>query len=213
LILAVVVFLAFGLGTLSELQRVEDIEPWLYRRWVARMTGVLSLAVIAAATCWGLYRLRTWGRWALTVVTALPVPALLCGWLFLSRNLAPGLRWGPDPAGLTALSVMSALSCPLLLFLMWSPTGRVVFSPGYARGARRNAERRAGCLGVVAAFVVALAGFASYLVLLQTVLSLLAALGADPLDLRACQAARACSALPINRTYSTSRDGGRSRGC
>jgi cytochrome bd-type quinol oxidase subunit 1 len=93
LILAGFVVLTFGLGALSELYRQEEegIEPWMYRRWVARMICVTSIAVLAFVTSWGLFRLRNWGRWALTIVTTLPVPALVCGWLVLSFT-PPGLQ-------------------------------------------------------------------------------------------------------------------------
>jgi hypothetical protein len=112
LIIAVIVLLAFGLGTLSELRRLsssgeEGIEPWMYRRWIARMTSVISLAFFAAVTSWGLFRLRNWGRWALTIVTTLPVPVLICGWLLLPRTANPGLEQGPDLWGLMLLWVMS----------------------------------------------------------------------------------------------------------
>jgi cytochrome bd-type quinol oxidase subunit 1 len=130
LVVAGCVVLNFGLSALSEFYRQEDegFEPWMYRRWVARMISVISIAVLAFITSWGLFRLRNWGRWALTIVTTLPVPALVCGWLL--RNLAqdPGVQGMVNPAGLTTLSMISALSCALLLFLMWSPKGEMVFS-------------------------------------------------------------------------------------
>jgi hypothetical protein len=86
LIMAVIVLLTFLLGTLSELRRQDSsIEPWMHQRWIVRMASVNSLAAIAALTSWGLFRLRNWGRWALTIVTTLPVPALVCGWLLLNH--------------------------------------------------------------------------------------------------------------------------------
>ncbi len=177
LILAGFVFLSFGLGTLHESYKFpvgeEVIEPWMHRRWVARMICVISIAVLAFVTSWGLFRLRNWGRWALTIVTTLPVPALVCGWLLLKPTVNPGLQENLDPAALTVLSVMSALSSPLLLFLMWSPRGEMVFSPEYAETIRQTPGSRPGCFGIFTAMAASFAELASYFVLLLTVLSIL----------------------------------------
>jgi hypothetical protein len=180
LILAVIVILTFGLGTLSELRKLdspgEALEPWMYRRWIVRMTIVISLAVFAAVTSWGLFRLRNWGRWLLTVVATVPVPVLLGGWLLLNKTKSPELRETLESSGLVALSVMSALSCPLLLFLTWSSKSKYVFFPGYRDTIRRTSHLRPGYSGILAAMLIAPAMFASYFVLLMTLLSILAML-------------------------------------
>ena len=159
LILAGFVAVTFGFGTLTELYRQaeEGVEAWMIRRWVARMTGVISIAIFAFVTSWGLFRLRKWGRWALTIVTTLPVPALVCGWILLSVTGNTWLQESLDPAGLTTLTVMSALSCPLLLFLMWSPKCTMVFSAEYSETIRRTPGTRFGCSGIVSALAVVLA--------------------------------------------------------
>ena len=79
LILAGCVVLTFGFGrSLNFIVKTEEgIEPWMYRRWAARMICVISIAVLAFVTSWGLFRLRNWGRWALTIVTTLPLPVLI----------------------------------------------------------------------------------------------------------------------------------------
>jgi hypothetical protein len=179
LILAGFVVLTFGLGALSELYRQEDegYEPWMYRRWIARMISVISIAVLAFVTNWGLFRLRNWGRWALTIELMLPIPAFVCGWLLRSVTSDPGLQGMVNPAGLTTVSVMSALSCPLLLFLMWSPRGEIVFSPEYSEIIRRTPGSRPGCSGIVPALAVLSAELASYFVLLLIMLSVLLILG------------------------------------
>ncbi len=179
--LAVIVILSFGLGTLSELRRqdssIEDIEPWTHQRWIVRMTSVISLAIIAAGTSWGLFRLQNWGRWALTIVTTLPLPDLVCVWLLLSRTANPELQESLDPAGLTIMSVISALPYTLLLFLMWSPKGSMVFSPEYRETVRRTPHLRSGCSGIFPALFSVPAGLVSYFVLLMSVLSILLRLG------------------------------------
>ena len=86
----------------------------MYRRWVARMSCVISIAVIAFVTSWGLFRLRNWGRWALTIVTTLPLPVLVCVWLLLNRTANPEVEESIDPVGLTIVSVLSALPYHLL---------------------------------------------------------------------------------------------------
>src|SRR4051812_31830654 len=43
-------------------------EDWRWRRWVARMASVLTLAVVGAVTSWGLRRRRPWTRWSLIVL-------------------------------------------------------------------------------------------------------------------------------------------------
>ncbi len=182
LVLAGYAVLTFVLVPLSELYDPDSLGeegsvPWMYRRWVARSICDILIAVLAFVTSWALLRLRNWGRWAMTIVTTLPVPALLCGWLLLNRTANPGLQESLDPTGLTALTVMSALSCPLLLFLMWSPRGKTVFSPEYSETIRRTPGLRPGCSGLLPALAAVSAGLASHFVLFLTVLSILAMLG------------------------------------
>jgi hypothetical protein len=179
LILAGCVVLTFGVGTLFELYRQEEegIELWIYRRWVARMICIISIAVLAFVTSCGLFRLRNWGRWALTIVTTLPVPAIVCAWLLLNRTANPVDQENLETADLTVLFVMSAVSCPLLLFLLWSPRGEMVFSPEYSETIRRTPGSRPGCSGIFPALAAVSAELISYVVFLMTVLSILVMLG------------------------------------
>ena len=177
MILAGCVVLAVGFGSVFEVYYHVNVEPWKYRRWAARMSCVISIALVAFVTSWGLFRLRNWARWALTLVTTLPVPALVCVSFLLNRNACPGAHEGLETADLTILFVMSALTCPLLLFLMWSPRGEIVFSPEYSETIRRTPGSRPGCAGAIAALAALSAEAISYLVLLLTVLSILVILG------------------------------------
>ena len=144
LILAGCTVLTFGFGTLYELYRQDEerVEHWVFRRWVARMTCVISTAVIAFVTSWGLFRLRNWGRWALTIVTTLPLPVLVCAWLLLNRTANPEIEESIDPVGLSIVCVLSAFPSTFLLFLMWSPKGRTVFSPEYRETVRQTPHLR-----------------------------------------------------------------------
>ncbi len=179
LILAGFVVLTSGLGGLSELYRQEDegYEPWMYWRWIARIISVFSIAVLAFVTSWGLFRRRNWGRWALTIVTTLPVPALVCGWFLRSFTSDPGLQGMVNLPGLTTASVMSALSCSVLLFVMWSPMGEMVFSYEYSEIMRRTPGSRPGWSGILPALALLSAELASYFVLLLIMLSVLLILG------------------------------------
>ena len=117
------------------------------------------------------------GRWALTIVTTLPIPALFCGWLLLPRTANPAVEESPDLVGLIAMSVVSALSSLPSLFLVWSPKGRMVFSPGYRQTIRQTPELRPGCSGFLPTLVAVPAVLVSYLMLLVTVLTILVMLG------------------------------------
>ena len=79
--------------------------------------------------------------------------------------------------GLTIVSVISALPYTLLLFLMWSPKGRMVFSPEYRETIRQTPHLRSGCSGIFPALVAVSAELFSYFVLLMSVLSILAMMG------------------------------------
>jgi hypothetical protein len=179
LILAGCAVLTFGVGALFELYRQEEegIELWMHRRWVARMICVNSIAVLAFVTSLGLFRLRNWGRWALTIVIALPLPVLVCVWLLLNRTASPEVQESIDSVGLTIASVISALPYSFLLFLMWSPKGSIVFSAEYRESIRQTPHLRSGCSGVFPALVALSAELFSYFVLLMSVLSILAMLG------------------------------------
>jgi hypothetical protein len=178
-ILAGCVVLTFSVGALFELYRQEeqDIELSIYRRWVARMICVISIAILAFVTSWGLFWLRNWGRWALTMVTTVPLPVLVCAWLLLNRTANPEVQESIDPVGLTILCVVSALPYTFLLFLMWSPKGSMVFSPEYRETIRQTPHLRSGCSGIFPALVTVSAALYSYYVLMMSVLSILAMMG------------------------------------
>jgi hypothetical protein len=181
LILATIVLLSFGLGTLYEFQKTATgevaIEAWIYRRWVARMATVNSLAFVATVTSWGLFQLRNWGRWALTIVLLVPFPILLFSLLLRNCSEAATAQESVDSIGLIALSIVLALSCTPQLFLLWSPKGRTVFSAGYRKIIEQTPKLRGGCLGFLQALLIIPASFASYLVLMVTTLNTLVILG------------------------------------
>jgi hypothetical protein len=178
---AVIALLVFLLGTLSEYRKASsdelDIEQWMYRRWVARMATINSLAFIATVTSWGLFRLRNWGRWAVTIVSLFPTPILLCYWLFGDHTGDPAVRESLNSVGLIALMITSVLSFIPQLYFLWSPKGRMVFSPGYRSIILLTPDQRGGCLGFLQAFLFFPAICTSYLVLMMTTLNSLVILG------------------------------------
>jgi hypothetical protein len=179
LILAVAVLLSFGLGTHYELQKTltgeRDIEPWMYRRWIARMATVNSLAFVATVTSWGLFRLRNWGRWALTLVSVVPLPIVICSWLIGTRSADPTVQ--DYSVSSIALTIVSALSCTPQLFLLWAPKGDMVFSPGYRKIIEQTPELRGGCLGFLQALLFIITSLVSYIVLMVAMLNTLMILG------------------------------------
>lgn len=140
-------------------------------------TSFFLLLMIEGATSWGIYRLRNWGRWGLTIVTSFPVLIILCGWFLLKIVGNQAIRKLIDQVSLSIYFVISGLCCTLLLFLMWSSEGRTVFSPGYCEIMRQTPRLRPGCSGIGLAFLAGLAEFISYILFFLSVLSALVMLG------------------------------------
>jgi hypothetical protein len=182
MIMAIIVILSFGLGTLYELRKSAlspdgAIEPWLYRRWIARMTSVISIAVVAAVVSFGLYWLRNWGRWWVTIVAVLHASLLMIVWLLRAIASQPEIQENVDPTGLFVISVASALSSLPMLLLVWTRKGRTVFSPPYRETIRRTPDLRPGCSGGLLAVFVVPTVLVWYFSLLMTVLLTLLMLG------------------------------------
>jgi hypothetical protein len=175
LIVSFIVIVVFGLGTFSEYNSIvsEDggFDPWKYREWVARMTGVQLACLLAAVTSWGLIRLRRWARLALTVVTVSPFPVLLLIAL-LFRPSFPRVR---ETFDLQRLGIAFAVSCAFylpILSLLWSPGGRRIFSAGHV-----PARGRMGCLAILAAPGFVFAEGVAYTMLVLSVVTALDGLG------------------------------------
>jgi hypothetical protein len=176
-ILAIVVILAFGYGILARVRDANDfggrgIELGMPQTWIV-LASVISLSTIATATSWGMFRLQNWARWALTIAATLSVPTLFCVGFLAHQTVKPGFRENFNYNAFTVFCVMSLLSCLMLLFLMWSPIRRTVFSPGYRNLARQMPNVRQGCFGLILAVIVVLAGSMSYFALLLSLLTIL----------------------------------------
>jgi hypothetical protein len=137
MVLGASVFVIFGVpvsGMLREAWEPGGIfldQEWPWRRWVARMASVLTLALLGTVLGWGLRRRHPWARWALIVLGAVPPLAIVAGL---------GLRaWSADPAVRELGDVMTApcvgvVAFPAGIAACWaacSRRGRAVLGPHY----------------------------------------------------------------------------------
>lgn len=106
-------------------------EDWRWRRWVARMASILTLAVVGAVTSWGLSRRRPWARWALIVLGAVPPSALVAGLGLRIGVAAPGLR---ELGDIMTMPCVGVVVFPASIAAYWaacSRRGREVLGPHY----------------------------------------------------------------------------------
>lgn len=116
-------------------------EDWLWRRWVARMASVLTLAVTASAMGWGLRRRRRWARRALFVLGVAPTLALAVGFGFRAARPDAAL---PGPGDILRMPIPwlviftagFATSCATC-----SRRGRAVFDPRYEEVVARTPKQ------------------------------------------------------------------------
>jgi hypothetical protein len=173
-IIAIVIALGFCYGTLLRFRNSDGgrgIEAGTSQGSLA-LAGIVSLSIIAAVTSWGVFRLKNWGRWALTITTMLTAPALLCVGLLVTYTAKPGFKGTFNYNVFNVFCVMSLLSSSVLVLLMWSPKGRIVFSPGYKESIRQTPRLRDRCAGLILGLLTALAGLISYFAILLTVLTM-----------------------------------------
>jgi hypothetical protein len=149
----------------------------MHQRWIARMTCVLALAVIAAVMSWGLCRLRNWAKWLFTFAVALPTPLLLWSWIIASRlgkNAPPA---DLDPSGMVYMVLISILIASPVLYLMWSPRGAMVFSPERSESIARMRPNHLGCAGILGGLGISVVLFISFTLLAFSVLAVLVSAG------------------------------------
>jgi hypothetical protein len=175
LIFALIVLVLFGLSTSFEFRKLSaqegGFDPWRYREWITRMTAVGLVCMLAAVTSWGLIRLRSWARWTLTVVTVSPFPATFLCFLLFSSSF-PNFRKVVDPGEVAIGFAVTCLFYLPILYFLWSPGGRRLFSPGYVSG-----RGRSGCLPILAAMVFVFAEGVAYTMLVVSSVNLLDAFG------------------------------------
>jgi hypothetical protein len=184
MVLGASVFVIFGVpvsGMLREAWEPGGIlldEEWLWRRWVARMASVLTLALVATVMGWSLRRRRPWARWALIVLGAVPPLAMVAGL---------GLRaWSADPAmrelgDVMTIPCVGAVVFPASIAAYWaacSRRGRAVFGPHYEGVVARTPKLSPrSTTGLLAGLGLAWATFILYWTLLLMFLGGLAACG------------------------------------
>lgn len=137
MVLGASVFVLFAVpvsGTLREAGEPGGVllgEDWLWRRWVARMASVLTLAVSASVIGWGLRRRRRWARWALIVLGVVPTMALAVG--IGSRAAGPETALpGPDDLLRIPIQCLVIFAAGIATYCAaCSRRGRAVFDPRY----------------------------------------------------------------------------------
>jgi hypothetical protein len=151
---------------------------WLWRRWVARMASVLTLAVVGTITGWGLSRLRPWARWALIVLGAVPPLSLAAGLGLRARVAGPGVRELSDLPGLACVAMLVVLASMAAYRAACSRHGRAVLARDYRGLVERTPKlSTTWTAGLRNGAGLALAMFILYWTLLLTLLGVLAACG------------------------------------
>jgi len=153
-------------------------EDWKWRRWVARMATVLTLAVVAAATSWGLGRRRPWARWALILLGAVPPLALAVGLGLRPQGDEPAVRELGDVMTMPCVGVIVFPASALAFWAACSRRGRLVFGPQYDElSARTPKLSPAWKTGLPTGATLALTMFILYWTVLLIFLCTLAACG------------------------------------
>src|SRR4051794_28442911 len=154
------------------------VEDWKWRRWVARMAAVLTLAVLATVTSWGLSRPRPWARWALIALGSVPPLASVAGIWLLVRAADPARR---ELGEVLMMPCVGAFVFPASIAAYraaFSRRGRAVLSPDYedvvARTPKLSPIPRSG---LRSGLWLASAMLILYWTLLLTFLGVLAACG------------------------------------
>ncbi len=141
------------------------VEPWTpdpTEFWTAKLFFVMAVCLLAALTGWGLFELRRWSRWALSIAATALTPVSVYVLSLYFRIIRENDVWMVE---LTAL--IAATSWIPLLLILWSPNGRTVFAPEYRRVVGKR--QWGGWLGVVGAvFFAGLQLIAYFSVILGT---------------------------------------------
>ena len=151
---------------------------WIWRRWVARMSVDLTLAVVGVVMSWGLSRLRPWARWGLLGLGIVPPAALASG--------IGTLIWSSDPdhrelgRGLIHPCV-GAFVYPASIVMLraaFGRRGRSILNSGYAPILARTPKQHPDLAGAIPAGIgLACAIDLGYWTVLFLILSLLVVLG------------------------------------
>lgn len=184
MLLAAVVFVAFAVPVSLMLQGAGDAgglfheEPWLWRRWAARMASVLTLAAVAAVLGWGLRHLRPWARWAMVAVGLAPPLAFAARLALRALGVAPPNVDLDDPGSMLCVGAVVLPACAAALWCCCSAPGRAVLSRDYAGLVGRTPKLAATAReGRMYGLALALALFILFWTLLLMFLGTLAACG------------------------------------
>ena len=184
MVLGAAVFVIFAVPVSGMLRRawqpggVFTEEDWIRRRWVARMSSILTLAVASAAMGWGLRRRRPWARWTLIALGAFPLLAMAAGLGLKARGVGPTLR---ELADIMTMPCVGVVVFPAGIAACWaacSRRARAVFGSDYAGVVARTQELSAAwTTGRLAGLGLTLAMLVLYWTLLMAFLGVLVACG------------------------------------
>jgi hypothetical protein len=152
------------------------------RSWIAFATLVAAIAFACAVTGWGLYLLRNWARWGLTLLAALPPASQILCWILINYASDPPWDRVPGPGRLERTIGLSLLSSLPQLIVMWSPKSSVVFSSAYKVIIRQTRALPRGWLGILPAMLLAPAALLSSFLLMMSVILAMAMFGMVPTD-------------------------------
>jgi hypothetical protein len=138
----------------------------------------LALLVVASAgTGWGLYRLRNWARWGLTILATLPPVSLIVCWILIYQVSDRPWDHAPPQWRLAWLIGLTLITCLPQLIVMWAPKSCVVFSKGYQFTIVQTPELRTRWWAVLPALLLAPAALLSCVWLVATVFFMSVMLG------------------------------------
>lgn len=149
---------------------LEPSKPDPTELWTVKLLFVIAVCLLAAFTGWGLLALERWSRWFVSVAaTALtPVSAYVL-WLYTDL-IREDEAWVAE-----LLALIVATSWIPLLLILWSPSGRAVFAPGYRRVIGKR--QWGGWMGIAGAVCFAGLQFVAYLSLILGTFFLLSVSG------------------------------------
>ncbi len=182
MVLGVSIFIIFGVpvsGMLREAWEPGGIlldKDWLWRRWVAQMASVLTLALVGTVMGWGLRRRRPWARWALIVLGAVPPSAMVAGVGLRAWSANPALRELGDVMTMPCVGVVVFPASIAAYWAACSHHGRAVLGRRYEGVVARTPKRPPrSTTGLLAGLGLALAIFILHWTLLLMFLGLLTA--------------------------------------
>jgi len=149
---------------------LEPSKPDPTQLWTIKHLFVVAVCLFAAFTGWGLFELERWSRWALSAAATAHTPFSVYALSLYFKVIREREVWMVE-----LMALIAATSWIPLLFILWSPSGRAVFTPGYPRVV--GTRQWGGRLGVAGAAFFAVLQVIAYLSVVLGAFFLLMTLG------------------------------------